>query len=250
MDAASQRLRMRRKTLLVPVIKPFDEVETLDAAKDTFWELGYEAASIEDLTERTGLSRSSLCAAYGNKNQLFTKALERYLEQQSITRLDGLENSTDGVDAVRRYFAGICQTAEAGGTRFGCLSANTMAEIRLDGTPQRALLDRYRSRMIKAFEAALSRAAKPWPSSSRTPATRLPALGSGTWGMSRGASRPTRGSTNGGASANRAMRLRTPRIRSTRPMATCRRSAPPNGARLPSKQRTSTSKHAPSSIRA
>ena len=160
MDAASQRLRMRRKTLLVPVIKPFDEVETLDAAKDTFWELGYEAASIEDLTERTGLSRSSLCAAYGNKNQLFTKALERYLEQQSITRLDGLENSTDGVDAVRRYFAGICQTAEAGGTRFGCLAANTMAEIRLDGTPQRALLDRYRSRMIKAFEAALSRAAK------------------------------------------------------------------------------------------
>ncbi len=40
--------------------RAFDETEALTAAMQTFWELGYEAASIDELTERTGLSRSSL----------------------------------------------------------------------------------------------------------------------------------------------------------------------------------------------
>ena len=95
--------------------RAFDEVATLDAIKDTCWELGYEAASIDDHTKRTGLSRSSLYATYGSKDELFTRALERYPEQQSQLRLHGLETGADGVEAIRRYFADICETAEASG---------------------------------------------------------------------------------------------------------------------------------------
>ena len=48
-----------------------------------FWSKGYEGTSLSDLTEAMGISRPSMYAAYGNKQELFRKALERYGEGPS-----------------------------------------------------------------------------------------------------------------------------------------------------------------------
>jgi AcrR family transcriptional regulator len=45
-----------------------------------FWEQGYEGASLTDLTNAMGITRTSMYAAFGNKEDLFRKALERYTE--------------------------------------------------------------------------------------------------------------------------------------------------------------------------
>lgn len=45
-----------------------------------FWQNGYEGASLPDLTEAMGISRTSMYAAFGNKEELFRKALARYLD--------------------------------------------------------------------------------------------------------------------------------------------------------------------------
>ena len=45
-----------------------------------FWEQGYEGASLTDLTDAMGITRTSMYAAFGNKEELFRKALERYTE--------------------------------------------------------------------------------------------------------------------------------------------------------------------------
>ena len=50
----------------------------LDRALQVFWQKGYEGASLSDLTEAMGINRPSLYAAYGNKEELFRKALGRY----------------------------------------------------------------------------------------------------------------------------------------------------------------------------
>jgi AcrR family transcriptional regulator len=50
----------------------------LDCALEVFWRKGYEGTSISELTEAMGLNRPSLYAAFGNKEALFRKALERY----------------------------------------------------------------------------------------------------------------------------------------------------------------------------
>ena len=162
--------------------KAFDELAVLDAAKDTFWELGYGATSIHDLTERTGLSRSSLYATYGSKDELFTRVLERYLDQR-FARLEELEDGPDGVDAIRRFFDATANAAEQNGPRFGCLAANTLAERGLSGTAQQPLLDTYRSRMIKAFESALVRAARAGEIEDRQLNRRARALGTLTIGL-------------------------------------------------------------------
>jgi AcrR family transcriptional regulator len=53
--------------------------EALDVALKVFWRKGYEGTSIDDLTEAMGINRPSLYCAFGNKEQLFRKALDRYL---------------------------------------------------------------------------------------------------------------------------------------------------------------------------
>lgn len=59
--------------------RTFDADQALDRALDVFWRKGYEGATLPDLTAAMGINRPSLYAAFGNKEQLFRKALERYV---------------------------------------------------------------------------------------------------------------------------------------------------------------------------
>ncbi|MFJ5488411.1 TetR/AcrR family transcriptional regulator, partial [Hansschlegelia beijingensis] len=58
--------------------KEFDVDEALCAALQVFWRHGYEGASLTELTEAMGITRPSLYATYGNKEELFRKVLDRY----------------------------------------------------------------------------------------------------------------------------------------------------------------------------
>ena len=58
--------------------RTFDTGQALDEAMLVFWRLGYDRASLGDLTKAMGISRPSLYAAFGNKESLFRKALDHY----------------------------------------------------------------------------------------------------------------------------------------------------------------------------
>ena len=58
--------------------RAFDMDQALDQALHVFWEKGYAGTSITDLTEAMGINPPSLYAAFGNKEKLFKKALDRY----------------------------------------------------------------------------------------------------------------------------------------------------------------------------
>jgi AcrR family transcriptional regulator len=74
--------------------RAFDTDEALDRAMTVFWTKGYEGASLADLTEAMEISRPSLYAAYGNKEELFRRALERYGEGPSSYERDALTQPT------------------------------------------------------------------------------------------------------------------------------------------------------------
>lgn len=57
----------------------FDMDEALDKALQIFWKRGYEGASLAELTEALGVNKPSLYAAFGNKEELFMKALSKYV---------------------------------------------------------------------------------------------------------------------------------------------------------------------------
>ncbi|MBE7210569.1 MAG: TetR/AcrR family transcriptional regulator [Gluconacetobacter diazotrophicus] len=59
--------------------REFDSSEALSAALHVFWRKGFEGTSLTDLTEAMGINRPSLYAAFGNKEDLFRKALDQYM---------------------------------------------------------------------------------------------------------------------------------------------------------------------------
>ncbi len=60
--------------------REFSCEQALDLALQVFWRKGYEGASMADLTEAMGITKPSLYAAFGNKEELFRKALDRYVD--------------------------------------------------------------------------------------------------------------------------------------------------------------------------
>ena len=59
--------------------RAFDPNVALDRAMHVFWAKGYEGASLSNLTRAMRINRPSLYAAFGNKEQLFGKVLDRYM---------------------------------------------------------------------------------------------------------------------------------------------------------------------------
>ncbi|MES2751193.1 MAG: TetR/AcrR family transcriptional regulator [Pseudomonadota bacterium] len=60
--------------------REFDLDQALEDALHVFWSKGYEGASMADLTEAMGITKPSLYAAFGNKEELFRKAFDSYIE--------------------------------------------------------------------------------------------------------------------------------------------------------------------------
>ncbi|MFG2288676.1 TetR/AcrR family transcriptional regulator [Streptomyces sp. NPDC048595] len=58
--------------------RSFDRETALERAVRSFWEQGYEATSIADLTRAMGISAPSLYAAFGDKRALFDEVVTEY----------------------------------------------------------------------------------------------------------------------------------------------------------------------------
>ena len=61
--------------------RQFDERVALDAAMEVFWSNGYSSTSLSDVTDAMGINKPSLYAAFGNKEALFLRALNRYIDK-------------------------------------------------------------------------------------------------------------------------------------------------------------------------
>jgi AcrR family transcriptional regulator len=104
----------------------FDDSAVIAAAVQVFWRHGYAAASISDLTEATGLSRSSLYQRFGDKDGLFQEALAAYLARV-LRRMEAAEGETARarLEALLRGFV----ANSSAGRPAGCLIARSCAEL-------------------------------------------------------------------------------------------------------------------------
>lgn len=108
--------------------REFDEEEALDAAMQCFWAQGYEATSIKDLIERTGLTAASLYNAYGDKRAMFRSALDHYIEKSIGARLQRCE-ALPPREALRSFFDDILRRSLGDRERKGCMIVNSALEI-------------------------------------------------------------------------------------------------------------------------
>lgn len=104
----------------------YDEDAVIDSAIDVFWRHGYANASVSDLTEATGLSRSSLYQRFRDKDGLFNEALERYVDRV-VARMQSVRaNSAENrIKALLRDFLPKDTVA---GRPAGCLLSRSCTE--------------------------------------------------------------------------------------------------------------------------
>ncbi len=113
----------------MPRPREFSEMAALNAAIDCFWQRGYEATSMRDLAASMGLSAPSLYNAFGDKQTLFARALERYLDCTTRDRLRRLEISLPPKEAIHRFFAEIVDRSINDRERKGCFLVNSALEV-------------------------------------------------------------------------------------------------------------------------
>ncbi len=109
--------------------REFDIDEALDAAMGVFWERGYEATSMVNLMDATGLHKGSIYKAFEDKHDLFLQALRRYLNNvyhMFHSTLTAAKTPMEGFQALMGSMTHFCDAQE---TRRGCFAVNSAVEM-------------------------------------------------------------------------------------------------------------------------
>jgi TetR/AcrR family transcriptional repressor of nem operon len=108
--------------------REFDEEAVLDAAVQCFWTRGYEATSVRDLIEETGLTGASLYNAFGDKRALYEKALDHYVEGSVSDRIRRCEELAPR-EAIGAFFAEILKRSLGDRQHKGCMLVNAALDM-------------------------------------------------------------------------------------------------------------------------
>jgi TetR/AcrR family transcriptional repressor of nem operon len=139
--------------------KEFDPDAVLQSALELFWRRGYEATSMADLVEHLGIGRASIYATFGNKRDLYLKALDRYGESQKPLLLSELSQLGPALPAVRtvvRRFA--AEAADESRRSAGCFVTNTAAELAAHDTTAARRVESSWEHLETLLHSALVRA--------------------------------------------------------------------------------------------
>ncbi|TSI12856.1 TetR/AcrR family transcriptional regulator [Brevibacterium aurantiacum] len=109
--------------------RAFDEKQILDAAQEQFWDAGYAATSMEDLMQVSGLGKGSIYAAFGDKRQLFLRALRSYIDSNHENLRKVLGETPRAISALRMLLEAPVDEGDDSGVRRGCLLANSTSEL-------------------------------------------------------------------------------------------------------------------------
>ncbi|MDQ8185839.1 TetR/AcrR family transcriptional regulator [Pelagicoccus sp. SDUM812002] len=106
----------------------FNTDEALHHALGAFWNKGYEATSLADLLQATGLSKSSLYNVFGCKRELFLSAFDAYRKERGSDMIEMLSSGT-AREGIERFFRKIVMDAASPDFHRGCMSINQAVEM-------------------------------------------------------------------------------------------------------------------------
>jgi len=109
--------------------KDFDEQAVLQKAICLFWNKGYNGTSMQDLVEGLGISRSSLYDTFGDKHQLYLKALDAYQLQYGTQLCKLTGESASAKEAIRQILDLVITDLLADEQRKGCFIVNAGIEL-------------------------------------------------------------------------------------------------------------------------
>lgn len=123
---------MEEKTRTRGRPRAYDPDVALDRAVGLFWAKGFQGTSLDDLGAAMQMGRPSIYNAFGDKEQLFLRALARYRETVGATPLRAMEGIGDIGPALDAFFAQIVSYATEDSSHLGCLLGSVAVSTSLE----------------------------------------------------------------------------------------------------------------------
>ncbi|MEG2579016.1 MAG: TetR/AcrR family transcriptional regulator [Glutamicibacter sp.] len=136
----------------------FDKEAAIQNARSVFWSKGFEATSIPELENATGLSRSSIYNSFGSKRGLFDAAVNSYLNEIVRPRLRPLLQDPVPSQALGDYLRGLAAVfakPESLPAAHGCLLINTASAPIAAENEIAAIISAYREELDEAMGRGL-----------------------------------------------------------------------------------------------
>jgi AcrR family transcriptional regulator len=104
----------------------YDPDKALAEAMGAFWDAGYAATSLDDISAATGMNRPSLYAAFGDKQAIYLKAVERYRAGPALQKaLAGEDTLRDALGRAFKAALAVYLSGDRG--QRGCFVIGTAA---------------------------------------------------------------------------------------------------------------------------
>src|SRR5258708_13277311 len=135
--------------------RSFDPAQALALARDVFCKKGFQSTSLDDITAATGLNKPSLYAAFGDKNALFLKVLDRYHGRIVAHAERILNEGPSARDAIERWLTGFVPFCSGLKGSRGCLSVNTAVDGAADQKEVRKRIERFNRKLEQLLSSRL-----------------------------------------------------------------------------------------------
>ena len=137
--------------------KQFDPDEALDKAVQLFWSNGYASTGMAELQAQMGIGRKSLYDTFGNKRELFIKALHSYSNSVPRRLIDQLSKDGSPLQNVRRTMRTL-QEWHSKPASTGCMYGGGMAQFGTNDPEMAEILRHHVKGLEQAFYDAFKRA--------------------------------------------------------------------------------------------
>lgn len=153
--------------------RPSLREQLLTAGLETLHRKGFNATSVQDITDAAGAPKGSFYNHFESKEALAIEALQAYVERGRTRREILRDVKLPPVRRLRKYFESAIEAAVDGGFSAGCLLGNFSAELSPQSTAIRKRLDQALSAWSDVIAAAIAEAQKAGAISAKEPAKEL-----------------------------------------------------------------------------
>ncbi|MBB3382642.1 AcrR family transcriptional regulator [Rhizobium sp. BK609] len=135
----------------------FDRETILAAARDTFWQHGYDGSSIADLTAAMGITPQSLYAAFGSKAELYRETLDQYRRMPRPEPGNPFQDKIDTVTAFERFLTNSAKIFTAPEHPKGCMISTAVLNCAEENEPIAHHVASMRLQTLDIFTARIER---------------------------------------------------------------------------------------------